>query len=227
MKPRHALALSAGMVKAILEGRKSTHREAVAPQPINDRVGMVNGAYCSKRDTWFVDGLVSEYHDTGRPVPEWQCPYGQPGTLLAVQEPWNRNGGLNTYLADGDWIAEFARAEPAAFQARKSIGNAPTWEDADAMPLEYSRLTLLVRSVRAERLQRISGEEAKVEGICYDKRTHKYWVFNSEDHRDKQTHYPREAYSWLWESQGTPFMWSSNPWVWVLEFSVSEQDVTR
>jgi hypothetical protein len=219
----HALALSPSMVNAIQEGRKSTHRVAVAPQPINDRVGMVNGDYCRRPHLWFVDGLVSEYHSTGRDVPQWKCPY-PPGTIVAIQEPWNREGGLTSLLADHDWIAEYAKAEPASYQARKANGTAPRWEDADAMPLEYSRLTLVITSVRAEQLQKISQDQAVAEGICYDKRTGKYWILDSEDHRDKQTKEPREAYCWLWESQGTPYMWRSNPWVWVLEFSVFEQD---
>lgn len=227
MIPDIALALSPSMVKAIQEGRKLAHREAVSPQPINDRVFMANAAYCGQPHTWLVDGLVSEYHSTGRDVPQWACPYGKAGDVLAVQEPWNKYGGMFSYLADFDWIEDFAKAEPVKYQGLKAKGLDPRWQDADSMPLEYSRLTLQVESVRAELLHKITPDQAVREGICHDKFTRQYWITDSEDHRDKQTRNPCEAYCWLWESQGTPYMWRSNPWVWVIEFSVIEQDVSR
>ena len=208
------VVMSAAMAAATLEGRKTTFREAVAPQPINGRVGMVNAVYCRAPDKWLVDGAVSDYHAAGLQVPEWACPYGVPGDRLYVQEAWNKHGGAVTYLADGDWIADYAKKEALTGVVM------PRWSDPDSMPVEHARLVLEIVSVQAKRLQAINAEQAKAEGMFFDTRAKKYVITEGDEYMGRATADAREAFYMLWESMRTGYMWVSNPWVWVVEFKV-------
>lgn len=64
-----------------------------------------------------------------------------------------------------------------------------------------SRITLEIVSVRVERLQEISQEDAAAEGV------------EGVNTGDFVT-----AYARLWESINGPGSWDQNPWVWVLQF---------
>ena len=70
------------------------------------------------------------------------------------------------------------------------------WMTPHYMPQKYSRITLEVTSVRAERLQEISEIDAILEG-CES----------------------REAYRKRWDTiNGKRYPWGSNPWVYKIEF---------
>lgn len=213
-----ALVLSAAMAAAIQEGRKTTFRAPVTPQPINVLVAMVNAGYCGHPDTWLVDGAVDQYHRQGIKVPQWSCPYGVPGDRLYVQEPWNKHGGLVTYLADGDWIADYLKH--AKLKEQPSVGEWPRWEDADAMPEEHARLVLEIVSVQAKPLQAIDPEQAAAEGMFYDKAKRQYVITEGDEFKGRSTSCAREAFYMLWESMRTGYMWKANPWVWVVEFKL-------
>ena len=73
------------------------------------------------------------------------------------------------------------------------------------MPRWASRITLEVVSVRVERLQDISEEDAKAEGVML-KGTSRY---------DGEA---RDAFESLWCSINGPGSWDANPFVWVVEF---------
>jgi hypothetical protein len=90
------------------------------------------------------------------------------------------------------------------------------------MPRWASRLTLEVLSVRLERLQDISDEDAKSEGIerHNDDGVTYYGPLNAGDAR------PVEAFRHLWDSingERTGCSWQANPWVWRVEFKRAEQ----
>lgn len=78
------------------------------------------------------------------------------------------------------------------------------------MPRWASRLTLLVKSVRVERLQDISPEDVEAEGV----------------QMPPSELYPNVNRGWklkrhfqdLWESINGEGSWDANPWVWVVEF---------
>jgi hypothetical protein len=84
------------------------------------------------------------------------------------------------------------------------------WRSPLFMPRWASRLTLEVTDVRVERLQEISEEDARAEGVqpapfCKAGRP------NGMEHV--------EAFENLWESiNGKVFPWSSDPPVWVVSF---------
>ena len=134
-------------VRAILDGRKTQTRRVIKPQPI--------GA-----DYWtaYNEPPQSFYPNTYDAQPKrLACPYGVPGDRLWVKESWANNipgcpNGLS-YKAD--------HIDP--------LGDGPAhpmkWKSPIFMPHWASRLTLEVISVRVERLQEISEDDAIAEGI--------------------------------------------------------------
>lgn len=210
------VVMSAAMAAATLEGRKSTFREAVTPQPINAYVRMVSGADLGEPYLWAPANCHVEYIQQGLPIPLWECPYGVPGDRLYVQEPWNKHGGAVSYLADGDWIADWLKDSKTPIPAWA----VPQWQDADSMPEEHARLVLEIVSVQAKHLQEINAEQAKAEGMFFDTRAKKYVITEGDEYKGRGTADAREAFFMLWESMRTGYMWVSNPWVWVVEFKV-------
>jgi hypothetical protein len=99
------------------------------------------------------------------------------------------------------------------------------------MPREAARLFLRIKSVRVERLQEISEDEACEEGVevktmpnadagdynCYPRN---YMI--SEKDADGWPYFKEEQYiesfRTLWQSINGPESWEANPWVWVVEF---------
>ena len=80
-----------------------------------------------------------------------------------------------------------------------------------------SRITLEITSVRVERLQEISIEDAKAEGAWGpdDSIVQKVADYFGTDIFSAN---PRKAFQMLWESINGPDSWAANPWVWAIEF---------
>jgi hypothetical protein len=76
------------------------------------------------------------------------------------------------------------------------------------MSREFSRITLELTDVRVERLQDISEDDAKAEGMDPSPQRFGWdgWEY-------------RTAFARLWEDlNGRRYAWGSNPFVWVLSF---------
>lgn len=120
-----------------------------------------------------------------------------------------------------------------------AVGNSPCrGRPSIHMPRWASRITLEIINVRVERLQNISEEDARAEGvepldaeryerdfsICpqcggtmlYDTLGANMGVIPDCDCLKCNTHAKR--YKHLWESINGPGSWNLNPWVWVIEF---------
>lgn len=89
---------------------------------------------------------------------------------------------------------------------------ASPWQPSIHMPRWASRLTLEITKVRVERLQEISEEDAKAEGVTavIGKKIHGWTPHILE-------------FSLLWDSINSKrdagkYAWDKNPWVWVIEF---------
>jgi hypothetical protein len=122
------------------------------------------------------------------------CKYGKPGDRLWVRETW--------WAPRDDVRGEYKR-EYIKYAATLDGMGQPTWKPSIHMPRWASRINLEVVSVRVERLQNISEEDARAEGI---------WQ-------------PNWPLSWrqLWESINGAGSWEANPWVWVVEFKRIER----
>jgi hypothetical protein len=92
------------------------------------------------------------------------------------------------------------------------------WRPSIHMPRWASRITLEVTDVRVERVQEISEEDAKTEGVT-PSIVGEWW-----DHLKY-----RAGFQTLWNSinEKRGFGWDENPWVWVVEFKKGQPNDQR
>jgi hypothetical protein len=227
MKER-PIIFSAEMVRAILEGRKTQTRRVRGLEDVNNYPGSFVGVASlgalgyrglCRSDYYLKPSAKKEYQKYPRlyhwllgvqsrelnPIPV-RCPYGQPGDRLWVRETWATTNTCD-YLAPKEiWRYEhppmlYYSAWTGAARESKNRGK---WRSPIHMPRWASRITLEIKSVRVERVQEISEEDAIAEGISGGD-----WLGN-----------PVGEYRKLWDSinakRGYP--WESNSWVWAIEF---------
>lgn len=179
------IIFNAQMVRAILEGRKTQTRRMMKPQP-----ELRMGGFWHWKDCQWADGGIG-FPKTGI---EDHAPY-QPGDRLWVRETFSEHPeqAIMAYRADGE---EFEDADGWLWE--------PKWTPSIHMPRKFSRITLEVTDVRAERLQDISPADCIEEGAR---------AFGGGDK-------PIDAYRALWTAIYSPGSWGANPWVWVICFRV-------
>ncbi|KAF6686927.1 hypothetical protein HFD98_25830, partial [Pseudomonas sp. EKM23D] len=90
------------------------------------------------------------------------------------------------------------------------------WKPSIHMPRAASRILLEITDVRVERLQDITEEQAKAEGVrLYTDHAElgDWWHVEGVETYSAG---PRKSFEQLWSSVGGD--WQANPWVWVVEF---------
>lgn len=204
------ILFSGPMVRAILEGRKTqTRRVCKLPEGSHD-VCWWNGYDGTRDHPGYANPGVRAVVPSGLRI--ISCPYGFVGDRLWVRETWGPCDGGIMYRA----------SEPGP--AKPDDGR---WHPSILMPRWASRLTLEIVSVRVERLQAISEEDARAEGIecetglAYLDRVCRNGGLPSSIRADPP---PVSDYRRLWDKiEGKRAPWSSNPWVWRIEFRKVEQ----
>ena len=210
MKERPIL-MSAPMVKALLDGRKTQTRRVMKSQPYTLRTegfgyGTKSGGFVSIQSPH----CLAEF------------PYGVPGDRLWVREAWTsgyRDGAWGTiFRADETFLIGKCAHEKGPHFHAKEMGSHILWRPSIFMPRWASRITLEVTDVRVQRLQEISEGDAVAEGIYR----------NSENmgagwrYSDAEPVYAfaASAYRELWESIHGAGSSTLNPWVWAVGFKV-------
>ena len=229
MKARPIL-MSAPMVRALLDGRKTQTRRIVKPQP-SVRYGMV---YLPKCIAGFhPDYLSGRLSIEGVKRPDFSSSFGKRGDLLWVRESWSIKdcGNRVSISSDGwpkGWPTDRVRyeADCAEFSwNRRASIHMPRWA---------SRLTLELTDVRVERLREISASDAVAEGIEAIPHTDGGYLNYTHEgagtgyYTDKPGHPgggARSSYESLWESINGADSWLTNPWVWALSFVVHQENV--
>jgi hypothetical protein len=172
------ILFSSPMVRAILAGQKTMTRRIVKPQPEPHDFGQGAGPVPAFTGRGVVPGMlaigVSVFNAGDRAYV--RCPFGV-GQRLWVRETW----GVGTrpdpaegwrdgieYRADEIGMADTAdlplyTVEPP--DGATLLQHGRRWRPSIHMPRWASRLTLEVTSVRVERLQGISEEDAQAEGL--------------------------------------------------------------
>ena len=197
MKERPIL-FSGPMVRALLYGTKTQTRRVIKPQPWFMPEAYDHGArwaWAYSEQAWEAEnGIV-----WGAKFPTEQlaqrdyfcdhCPYGAPGDLLWVRETWRVNGNEHDYAIAG--------SDRVFYRADEDWNDGAGWRPSIFMPRWASRITLEVVSVRVQRLQDISHEDGKAEGL---------------DSLD--------GFALLWDRiyEKRGYGWQVNPWVWAVEF---------
>lgn len=225
MKERPIL-FSAPMVRAILSGAKTQTRRVVPTMVTGGRV-----EYPGKRDSRGYSRV--NWLDTaeGMATAAQECKYGQPGDRLWVRETW-----MPDAPRDGTWAAtafygcgmspltsipeRFRKPEHCLYRATWHGHDIEGWKPSIHMPRWASRITLEVAGVRVERLQDISADDAKAEGIS---EFIGGWWCEHDDAEQIAGMTPQEGYRHLWERINGPGSWDANPWVWVIDFKKLEQ----
>lgn len=220
------ILFSAPMVLAILAGRKTQTRRLVKAPKFLDNLADVQAFSQNTHypECWHLS-VGCPLAARGQPCPDdpilphghigsLNCPYGKPGDRLWVRETHHlTNAGEVVYRADypANAISRGMENIPEAGAVR--------WKPSIFMRRSESRLTLEVESVRVERLQDISEEDAKAEGVeGLTVQTGPETLVG----RPWATEFRR-----LWDSiNGDRANWASNPWVWVVGFKrVSSEGV--
>ena len=154
----------------------------------------------------------------------------RPGDHLWVRETWRKQ---SYSFVDSD--RNFSEYHYAADNT-EGVNALLKWKPSIHMPRLASRILLEITGVRVERLQDITYEDAKAEGVErfeYDPS----WVpsysdpdsggrgYTWRDYEDEaDTEFgpafstPQESFQSLWQSINGPGSWNQNPWVWVIEF---------
>jgi len=206
MKER-PIIFSGEMVQAILDGRKTQTRRVVT------RIGS------AKEFIETVDGInklvdvqsllsmkPNQYPQEAR----GRCPYGRPGDRLWVRETWGLHPDLDGQLKD-DGLTPGSIDNEGFHIGYKADGSGAycieKWRPSIFMPRWASRILLEITDVRVECVQDISYQDMVAEGLYPTGKLDCLVAFES-----------------LWDSinakRGYP--WSSNPWVWVIKFKMTE-----
>ncbi|HIE6477031.1 TPA: hypothetical protein ACXM66_000290 [Serratia marcescens] len=237
MKERPVI-FNSEMVRAILDGRKTQTRRVmkVQPKPSETRPG----------DFWFsskkLESMVhvSDFTPGNSPIADCHlffqehcCPFGQAGDRLWVRETfaafdadWKHPGKPHD-LKDGPWPNIVYPA---------SVAKIPdgTCRPSIHMPRWASRITLEITAVRVERLNDISVDDAKAEGVRALENNFgsgpAYCDYLLPNLDDTAEWYNRasDSFKSLWKSIYGAESWRANPWVWVIEFKhVEVRDASK
>jgi hypothetical protein len=182
------ILFSGPMVRAILEGRKSQTRRVVKPQPAGE---------------WAAPG---------------RSKYGKPGDRLWVKEGHWRHLSSPDVRRDrpgdiGGVMYEDEHDDPGLIIGRAYFKRRPSIH----MPRWASRITLEIVGVRVERVQDITEADAIAEGVSTDPADYRFVI----DGKPAESKFIQASYAFglLWNQiNGKTHPWSSNPWVWVVEF---------
>lgn len=187
------------MVRAILDGRKTCTRRLVKPQPDEKHtypLGFVTDSTEKKEAGCFGFG-INEY---GGSI-QYAKPQYQPGDILYVRETWKK--APNGYYYYEDW-------------QRNDIADITKWKPSIHMPKEAARIWLKVTNVRVERLQEITIDGIRNEGISS-------MAVHAGDMEIALKEWKNLWNSTIKKTDLDSYGWDANPYVWVIEFERCEK----
>lgn len=162
MKER-PLIFTAESMRGLLDGSKTQTRRPVKDAPA-DAYEVVSSLLANHGDLW------DFRRNLDNPV-AIRCPYGLPGDSIWCKEgyalapacndpdPEDQDDWSVVYRADADGRPWMSSLDENAVDVK------PPWRSPLFMPRWTSRLTLEIVEVRVQRLQEVSEDDAKAEGV--------------------------------------------------------------
>ena len=229
MKER-GMIFNGEMVRAILDGRKTQTRRPIKWK--QTRFTEIGEREDGSKWPWSED--AEHTCDFWHP-----CPFGAVGDRIWVRETW---GVVSHAFSDDGLMIDWVPDRPSTAIHEMPFGNGYysgyaiyaadgdfTWGDDDGyedgrscwkpsihMPRAASRILLEITDVRVERLNAISEEDARAEGIIDG------GCLNCGEPEPCGCANPEpdatDAFAYLWQSIYGQENWNADPWVWVIEF---------
>lgn len=187
------------MVQAILEGRKSMTRRIIKSPTGLFGIGMAK--YEPNANFYYHNREVIALDENECSVKNILCPYGQSGDILWVRESFRYFGYDSSKM-----VIYKAGHNTINFEA----DHKESWKPSIHMPKAAARIFLKITDIRVERLQDMSREDCKKEGVLLGNDNGKFAGWH-------------DVFRDLWEKINGPDSWVSNPWVWVISFERCEK----
>lgn len=193
------------MVRAILEGRKTQTRRPLNPQPLLPQFS-----------AFILDNKFARFFESlkmgGVRIEDIRNKWGKPGDILWVRETFCPVAPPTPPGEEiPDWANYIYRADLSAFEACPLQFRPNKWKPSIFMPKDACRLFLEILTIRVERLQDITEEDALAEGIEVEMLDYPKGV-------SRPVIPATQLFAQLWEDINGPGTWDENPWVWVITF---------
>ena len=220
------IIMSGNHPKLILDGLKTQTRRVIKPQPPTT----AEPCTCKGVKHFYLRKVPPPINKTEATcdVMTVKCPYGQVGDRLGVRETHYKFGKWTPSEGEAGWTFKAMTTEvrycdnpPDKVLSNKQrliVG----WFKRPSMFMfkRDSRTWSEITEVRAERVQEITEEDAKVEGLIADPLpTTKACLCDSMGRR----HICK--FIDLWDSLNAKrgYGWEANLWVWVISFKIDEE----
>lgn len=208
------------MVRAILDGRKTCTRRIC--KDANEYTVPNMDFYNADRRTYAVHNYANKEHTEQLSIAERTCSIC-PGDILYVRETWER---FECWNCEGDERGNCPKEPKKSvldktcgcymYRATDEISGDAKWHPSIHMPKEAARIWLKVTDVRVERLQEITIDGIRNEGL------------SSVAVHAGDMEIAMEEWKNLWNSTIKKadldcYGWDVNPWAWVIEFERCEK----
>lgn len=202
MKER-GIIFNAGMVRSILSGQKTQTRRVCKP--------MQQWTNQDCREVRTYDGSPHHFIKGAElPIGRLDCPFGKVGDRLWVREAWRLFNRADECGCESP--CSCPSSGTPLYRASHDDGESK-WRPSIHMPRWASRILLEITGVWVERLNDISEEDARSEGVS--------WSDGSTTEVGLPTQMvvdAKDEFARLWQSIYGEESWRSNPWVWCISF---------
>lgn len=208
------------MVRAILDGRKTCTRRIC--KDANECTVPDMDFYNAEKRTYAVHNYSNREHTEQLSTAERSCPIC-PGDILYVRETWEH---FECWNCEGDERGNCPNEPQKSvldktcgcymYRATNEIRGDARWHPSIHMPKEAARIWLRVTDVRVERLQDITADSIRNEGLSS-------LAVHCGDMEIALKEWENLWNSTIKKSDLDRYGWDANPWVWVIEFERCEK----
>ena len=183
-------------VQSILNGSKIQFREVIKVQPANENQVFSTVASSIRNKDIGTHNFINP-KATWEQTKKFKCPY-QVGQKIFCKERF--------------FVSNYIELR---YEANLSIDEKYYWLPAIKMKQEHSRLTLLIKEIRVERLGDISADDCWKEGFKTDYKILPHGIFQ----KDASKFFTE---NWNATHKKPEKKFEVNPFVWVVEFKINK-----